>query len=87
MMSDLVTVYTGKNCPFCVRAKQLLMNKGIPFKEIDISNNEELSKEMIRITGKMTVPQILIQGKPVGGCDDLYELERRGELDRLLKNN
>jgi glutaredoxin 3 len=83
-MDVSVTVYTGKNCPYCVRAKQLLNQKGIAFKEIDISLDQGLEKEMTRITGKMTVPQILIHGTPIGGCDDLYDLERSGELDRLL---
>jgi glutaredoxin 3 len=84
-MSVEITIYTGKNCPFCVRAKQLLNSKGAPFTEIDISDNQGLEKEMFRLTGKMTVPQILIQGTPVGGCDDLYDLERRGELNSLLQ--
>lgn len=67
-----------------MRAKQLLNQKGIPFREIDISERRDLEAEMIRLTGKMTVPQILIRGTPVGGCDELYELERRGDLDGLL---
>ena len=83
-MESSVVIYTGKHCPYCVKAKQLLNNKGVVYREIDISNDKSLEKEMIRLTGKMTVPQIVINDSPVGGCDDLYELDRRGELDRLL---
>ncbi len=84
MPNSSVTIYTGASCPYCIRAKQLLNNKGVPFEEIDITDNQDLEKEMVRLTGKMTVPQILIEGAPIGGCDDLYDLDRRGELDRLL---
>jgi glutaredoxin 3 len=83
-MASEVIVYTSQVCTYCVRAKQLLIRKGVPYREIDISEDRAVEKEMIRITGKMTVPQILIDGRPVGGCDELYELDRRGELDGLL---
>ncbi len=84
-MYTSVILYSTPICPYCVRAKNLLQKKGVPFQEIDISENPALETEMIRLTGKMTVPQIVINGTPVGGCDDLYELERTGELDRLLR--
>ncbi len=84
-MKCKVIVYTSQICPYCVRAKGLLDRKGVAYEQIDISTDPKLEKEMIRITGKMTVPQILIDGVPVGGCDELYELDRRGELDQLLK--
>ncbi|MDX1764921.1 MAG: glutaredoxin 3 [bacterium] len=84
-MDCKVIVYTSQICPYCVRAKGLLDRKGVAYEEINISTDLEMEKEMIRITGRLTVPQILIDGVPVGGCDDLYELERRGELNRLLK--
>ncbi len=84
MSNSSVTIYTGKNCPYCIRAKQLLNTKGVSFEEIDISSNQDLEKEMIRLTKRMTVPQILIEGVPIGGCDELHDLNRRGELDPLL---
>jgi len=83
-MKNKGVVYTTKTCPYCMRAKQLLNNKRVPFKEIDITEDQDREQEMIRLTGKKTVPQILIQGTPVGGCDDLRELDLSGELDRLL---
>jgi glutaredoxin 3 len=67
-----------------MRAKQLLNNKGVSFEEVDITNDQDLEKEMIRLTKRMTVPQILIKGVPIGGCDELHDLDRRGELDPLL---
>ncbi len=83
-MKDMVVIYTTKTCPYCIRAKQLLNHKGIPFKEIDITDDQEREQEMTRLTGRKTVPQILIHGAPVGGCDELHDLDRCGELDRLL---
>jgi glutaredoxin 3 len=83
-MNNNVVIYTARVCPYCVRAKALLDRKGVGYREIDISQDPDLEKEMIRLTRKMTVPQILIDGKAIGGCDELYELERRKELDTLL---
>lgn len=79
-----VIMYTKKICPFCVRAKGLLNSKGVEVKEISIEGNDELREEMISKAGRMTVPQIFIDDFHVGGCDDLYELEAKGELDKLL---
>ncbi len=83
-MSCDVLIYTTQVCPYCVRAKALLDRKGVAYREVDISNDRELEQEMIRLTKKMTVPQILIDGKPIGGCDELYALEGKNELDSLL---
>ncbi len=80
-----VTLYSAPICPYCNHAKKLLQKKGVPFQEIDIFEDPAREEEMIRLTGKMTVPQILINGTPVGGWDDLYALERKGDLDRLLR--
>ncbi len=80
-----VVLYSAPICAYCVQAKKLLQKKGVPFQEIDISDDPALKQKMIRLTGRMTVPQILINGTPIGGCDDLYALERKGELDRLLR--
>jgi glutaredoxin 3 len=79
-----VVVYSTPWCPYCVRAKRLLHDKGVTFTDIDISGNAELRQEMIQRSGQRTVPQIWIAGRHVGGCDDLYALERQGQLDNLL---
>lgn len=80
-----VEIYTSPLCPYCWRAKRLLGAKGVTFEEIDLWAEPARRPEMIeRAGGRTTVPQIFIDGRPVGGSDDLYELERRGELDRLL---
>lgn len=80
-----VTIYTKTWCPYCMAAKELLEEKGIAFKEIEITGNPDLRAEMLgKANGRSTVPQIFIGTRHVGGCDDLYALDRRGELDRLL---
>ena len=80
-----VEMYTKMFCPFCVRAKSLLERKGVNVDEISVDRGGELKQEMIqRAGGRMTVPQIFIDGRHVGGCDDLFELEGGGKLDELL---
>ena len=80
-----VEMYTRTFCPFCVRAKSLMQEKGVTFDEINIDEYPERRGEMIsRAQGRSTVPQIFIDGQGVGGCDDVFELERRGKLDELL---
>ncbi len=79
-----VVVYTTRRCPFCVRAVNLLNNKGVGFKEIDIENNLKLREEMEQKAKRTSVPQIFIGDIHVGGCDDMYDLESSGELDMLL---
>ncbi len=80
-----VIVYTKDYCPYCVKAKRLLTRKKVPFREVDITHDEALQKEMIEKSGgRRTVPQIFIDGKTVGGSDDLYALEASGKLDALL---
>jgi glutaredoxin 3 len=80
-----VTLYTTRFCPFCVRAKHLLDRKGAAYREISVDGNAELRREMMQRSGRHTVPQIWIGSRHVGGCDDLYELERRGALDAALR--
>lgn len=80
-----VTLYTTRFCPYCVRAKHLLDRKGVAYREISVDGNAELRREMTQRSGRHTVPQIWIGARHVGGCDDLYELERRGELDVALR--
>jgi glutaredoxin 3 len=80
-----ITIYTKSWCPYCSAAKKLLTEKGAAFIEIDIEKKPEARAEMIqKANGRSTVPQIFIGEKPVGGCDDLYALDDRGELEQLL---
>ena len=80
-----ITVYTKAWCPYCSAAKELLDRKGAAFDEIDIGVQSDRRGEMIqRAGGRSTVPQIFIGERHVGGCDDLYALDRRGELANLL---
>ena len=80
-----VEIYTKSTCSYCVRAKSLLRQKGADLEEIAIDFGGEKKQEMIqRAGGRMTVPQIFINGQHIGGCDDLFELERAGRLDELL---
>ncbi len=80
-----VEIYTSPLCGFCHAAKRLLTEKGISFSETDVLANPEKKVEMIdRANGGRTVPQIFIGDQHVGGCDDLYALERSGKLDGLL---
>ncbi len=80
-----VRIYSARYCPYCAAAKALLKRKGVAFTEIDIGGNWELRDEMIaRSNGRVTVPQIFIGSVHVGGSDELHELERTGQLDRLL---
>jgi glutaredoxin 3 len=81
----LITIYTTPICPYCVRAKALLKKKGARFQEIDVFMDVDARREMEKkASGRYTVPQIFIGERHVGGCDDLYALERAGELDPLL---
>lgn len=83
-MAD-IEIYTTPFCGFCVAAKRLLSQKDAGFSEIDVSRDAALRQAMMdRANGRYTVPQIFINGKHVGGCDDLYALERAGKLDPLL---
>ncbi|MFC4626580.1 glutaredoxin 3 [Daeguia caeni] len=80
-----VTIYTKPGCPYCIRAKGLLEEKGVQFKEIVASENPELRAEMQARSGRNTFPQIFVGTVHVGGCDDLFALEAQGKLDGLLK--
>jgi glutaredoxin 3 len=80
-----ITVYTTKLCPYCHMAKELLRKKGAIFVEVDVGCRRELMAEMSqKAGGRSTVPQIWIGETHIGGCDDLYTLERQGKLDVLL---
>ena len=80
-----IKIYLTGWCPYCQRAKQLLGQKELAFTEIDVENDPALRTEMIEKSGRRTVPQIFIGARHVGGCDDLFALDRSGELDRLTR--
>ena len=78
-----VVIYTKDYCPYCVKAKSLFIKKGVEFEEIDITHNPKLQEEMFQKSeGRRTVPQIFINDRPIGGCDDLYALGSK--LDLML---
>jgi len=80
-----VELYTKATCPYCARARRLLEEKGVRYEEYEISQDMARRTEMIqRANGRSTVPQIFIDGRHVGGSDDLAELERQGQLDPML---
>jgi glutaredoxin 3 len=79
-----VVMYSTAICPYCVRAKHLLDNKGVRYEEIRIEHDQEVLQEMMRRSNRHTVPQIFIDDYHVGGYDDLASLEMSGQLDRLL---
>jgi glutaredoxin 3 len=79
-------MYTTLFCPFCTRAKSLLKKKGVEFTEIGVDGDPSLRQRMTeRSGGARTVPQIFIDGNPIGGSDELAALDGSGELDRLLQ--
>ncbi|MXQ08281.1 glutaredoxin 3 [Alphaproteobacteria bacterium GH1-50] len=80
-----IEIYTTPLCGFCHAAKRLLTQKDAAFAEIDVSRAPDKRQEMMaRANGRHTVPQIFVDGQHVGGCDDLYALERAGKLDPIL---
>ena len=79
-----VEMYTKMGCPFCIRAKSLLKKKGVEIIDIPAAMNKARRAEMNERSGRNTFPQIFIDGQHIGGCDDLFALENKGELDPLL---
>ena len=80
-----VEIYVKSTCGYCYRAKQLLDSKGVEYKSYELTWGSPLREEMIqRAGGRTTVPQIFINGRHIGGCDDLYALDRQGKLEQLL---
>ena len=79
-----VDIYTTPSCPYCVRAKRLLDARGIPFREIDVANDDDLRAEIIARTGRRTVPQIFIDGRSIGGFEELAALDSAGDLAPLV---
>lgn len=84
-MTAKVEIYTWSTCPFCLRAKSLLNNKGVNFTEYSIDGDDDARAKMAqRANGKRSLPQIFINDAHIGGCDDIHTLERQGNLDKLL---
>ena len=79
------TIYTTAICPYCTRAKKILVSKGISFQEIDVTDNDAAREQLVKDSGgAKTVPQIWIGDEHVGGCGDLEELIDEGRLEALL---
>ena len=80
-----VVIYTTPICGYCVQAKRLLTRKGVAYEEVDVSRNPEERRMMIQKSGgRMTVPQIFVNGSHIGDYDEIYALEKAGKLDPLL---
>jgi glutaredoxin 3 len=77
-------MYTTRWCGYCRRAKTLLEGKGIPYEEIDLDEDPAFRQTLFDLTGGWTVPQILVDGRPIGGYTELWGLDRDGRLDELL---
>ena len=86
-MTPRVLMYATAACPFCQSAERLLLAKGVQIETIRVDLEPELRAEMTKKSGRHTVPQIWIGERHIGGCDDLYALDRQGGLDPLLKVN
>ncbi len=82
-MAD-IKIYTTDMCGYCTVAKRLLKTRGIPFEEINVSGDAAQRDWLVKTTGRRTVPQIFIDGDPIGGSDELHELDRSGELARRI---
>jgi glutaredoxin 3 len=81
-----VEIYTWRLCPFCIRAKALLDRKGVAYREYAIDGDNQARRAMTeRASGRSSLPQIFIHNQGIGGCDELHALERRGQLDTLLR--
>ena len=77
-------MYTTDWCPYCIRAKVFLEQKGLQFEEVNLADDPNFREKIQALTGGWTVPQIVISGTPIGGYDELRRLDKAGELDRLL---
>ena len=82
----VVFMYSTPWCPFCIRAKRLLDDKGVTYEDVDVAAQPARRGEMIEKSGRTTVPQIWINDTHVGGCDELFALQRQGKLDELLES-
>jgi glutaredoxin 3 len=83
-----VVIYTTPVCYYCVQAKRLLSGKGVAFEEIDVSRDAQLRGHMVHMAGgRLTVPQIFVNGRHIGDCEDIYALEKEGRLDAALNTS
>lgn len=82
--NEPVTLYGNATCPYCGAARMLLTKKAVKFDDINVSTDTALLAEMLERSGNRTVPQILIGDTPIGGFDELYALDKSGELDKML---
>ncbi|MEX2103422.1 MAG: glutaredoxin domain-containing protein [Gaiellaceae bacterium] len=78
-----VQMYTTAWCGYCTRAKALLEDRGIPYEEIRLDGDLEFRRKLLDLTGRWTVPQILVDGRPIGGFMELWQLDRDGRLEQL----
>jgi glutaredoxin 3 len=78
-----IRVYTTQWCGYCVRAKALLDSKGLAYEEINVDDDPHFRQTLLELTGGWTVPQIVIDGRPIGGYTELWALDKRGELEQL----
>ncbi len=79
-----VKMYTAQYCPYCMMARSLLEDKGVPYEDLRVDGDRALRMEMESLSGRRTVPQIFVGTKHIGGFDDMYTLEKTGHLDLLL---
>ena len=86
MLVSTIIIYSSLTCPYCVHAKELLDQKGLTYKEVNVDKDPASLKEMVeRSDGRRTVPQIFIDGKHIGGFDDLRRLNESGKLDAMVR--
>ena len=87
-MQPNIEIYTWQSCPFCIQAKALLKSKGVEFTEYAIDGDEQARSKMAeRSNGKRSLPQIFIDDRHIGGCDDIHALDAKGGLDPLLQGS
>ncbi len=84
-MAAKIQVYTKNNCPYCVAAKNLLRKKGVAYEEIDVEHDDARRAWLVEASGQRTVPQIFVDGRPLGGFSDLDALDKQGKLDPILR--
>jgi glutaredoxin 3 len=82
-MNDVV-IYTKEHCPYCRQAERFFTQQGVPFENIDVSDDQPMREKLVELSGQMTVPQIFIGGRSIGGYSDLMALHTRGALAPLL---
>ncbi len=83
-MRKAVTLYTTRFCPYCIRARAFLDEKGVDYEDIAVDDDPQLRRELAQRSGRTTVPQIWVGEQHIGGCDDLLLLARQGRLDEML---